>query len=119
MRTAELLQTSSISLPAGSYIYSVIPVKGSNLIATISSDDSLRIVDPTALRLVSNCASGKVHEYVTCLKNLDANAGILVTAGRDAAALSSARCWDSRTGLQSMDFTHGKRCRPMYEIVNG
>ena len=103
--TSELLQSSSLSLPPDSYIYSVIPVADNAAIAAISSDDSLRIFDPTTLQLTSNYASGKVHEGVTCLKNLDADAGILVTVGRDA----TVRCWDPRTGLQSIGFTHGKR----------
>ena len=107
MTTAGLLKISSPYLPPGSYVYSVIPVEKSNSIAAISSDDSLRTFDPTTLQLILNCASGKVHEYVTCLNNLDATAGTLVTAGRDAAV----RCFDPRTGLQSLAFTHGKRYR--------
>jgi WD40 repeat protein len=107
MQTSELLQSSSLSLPSGSYIYSVIPVTSSNTVAAISSDDTLRIFDSTTLQVISNCAFGKIHEGVTCLKNLDAKAGVLVTAGRDA----KIRCFDPRTGLQSLEFTHGNNTR--------
>lgn len=107
MKTSELLQSSSLSLPSGSYIYSVIPVSNKTTVAAISSDDTLRIFDPTTLQVVSDCAFGKVHGGVTCLKNLDANAGVLVTAGRDARI----RCFDPRTGLESLEFTHGNNTR--------
>ena len=112
---AEQLGGSSISLPADSYIYSVIPVSGSDTFAAISSDDSLRIFDPTNLNLISSITPGKVHESVTCLENLDANASTLVTAGRDAAL----RMWDLRkTGFPSIDFAHGKPYRCMREIID-
>lgn len=103
MKTSELLQSSSLSLPSGSYIYSVIPVTNNTTVAAISSDDTLRIFDSTSLQVISDFAVGKVHEGVTCLKNLDAKAGVLVTAGRDARI----RCFDPRTGLECLNFTHG------------
>jgi len=104
MKTSELLQSSSLSLPSDSYIYSVIPVIGNTTIAAISSDDTLSIFDSTTLQVISNCAFGKIHDGVTCLKNLDAKAGVLVTVGRDA----KIQCFDPRTGRNpSLELRHG------------
>ena len=103
MRTSQLLESSAISLPAHSYVYAVAPLTGLGTLAAISSDDSLRIVAPTTLQLISRCASGKVHDGVTCLRNLD-DSGAALTAGRDAAV----RSWDPRTGERSLEFRGGK-----------
>lgn len=103
MKSSELLGTSSLSLPAASYIYSVVPVKGNASIATIASDDSLRIFDPQTLQVISGSEFDKVQDGVTCLKNLDGHAGTLTTAGRDA----TVRCFDPRTGTRTLELSHG------------
>lgn len=97
MRTSHQLSSSDLSLPADTYIYHVIRISGTNIFATISSNDALRVIDES-LQLLPSGAFDRVHDGVTCLENFEASAGCLVTAGRDAAV----RVWDPRTGAQSL-----------------
>jgi len=102
MRTATLTKISLLSLPADSYIYRTVPV-GEKL-AAISSDDSLRIVDPSTLQEVSDGILKDSHAGVTCLEGIDNDGNTLMTAGRDAAI----RCWDLRSGKKTLEFSDGK-----------
>ncbi|KAG6991278.1 hypothetical protein G7Y79_00054g089070 [Physcia stellaris] len=97
MRTSHQLSSSDLSLPADTYIYHVIRITGSNLFASISSNDALRVIDES-LQLLPSSAFDRVHDGVTCLENFEASAGCLVTAGRDAVV----KAWDPRTGAQSL-----------------
>lgn len=102
MRTGTLLRVSDLSLPLGSFIYSVLPI--GDPLAAISSDDSLRIFDRASLALVQTIE--KTHGGVTCLEYLSATANTLcLTAGRDAAV----RCWDPRLGNKTLQLRHGMR----------
>ena len=100
MKSAELLSKSSLSLPADSYIYDVLSVNGTDNVATISSNDALRVVDDS-LHVLPNGAVENIHR-VTCLKNLEAHPGCLVIAA-DAVSV-----WDPRTtGLESQQIRKG------------
>ena len=97
MRLAQSVNSSSLLLPEGTYIYKLEPI-GPNL-AIISSDDSLRVLDPETLDLSTTIKES--HDGVTCLASRD---NILFTAGRDG----HIRCWDCRTGGKSMQIKNGK-----------
>ncbi|MCJ1355321.1 MAG: hypothetical protein MMC33_005312 [Icmadophila ericetorum] len=96
MRLAQSVNSSSLLLPEGTYIYKLEPI-GPNL-AIISSDDSLRVLDPETLDLSTTIKES--HDGVTCLASRD---NILFTAGRDG----HIRCWDCRTGGKSMQIKNG------------
>ena len=97
MRPSQLLASSTLSLPADTYIYDVISVSGDDKLATISSNDTLRLFDKS-LQLPSNGAFNGIHDGVTCLENFEASVGCLATAGRDAAV----NVWDPRVGSQRL-----------------
>src|SRR5436305_10758137 len=86
--------SSSLSLPSGSYIYSILPLSKSNSLAAISSDDSLRIFNRESLQLNSGGVLLKVHEGVTCVNHFDGGRDLVITAGRDGCV----RTWDLRMG---------------------
>lgn len=100
MHLLQPVASSSLSLPASSYIYALSASSSSadGPLATISSDDSLRLFDSRSLQLVS-VVSANTHEGVTSLKNYSGDGsghsqGLLATAGRDGAI----RFWDARAG---------------------
>ena len=96
MRNATLTTTSSLSLPTDSYIYKIVQVNNS-LLAAISSDDSLRLLQLETLQEIGGGVVEKVHAGVTCLQVVDHDPnGLLMTAGRDAVV----RSYDLRTGGQ-------------------
>ncbi|KAK3168489.1 hypothetical protein OEA41_004937 [Lepraria neglecta] len=90
MEVATLTKTSSLSLPADSYIYKILQID-SNL-AAISSDDSLRIIDSTSLKEIAGGILKNVHAGVTCLEAPENDKNVFLTAGRDAVV----RSWDLR-----------------------
>ena len=102
MDVATLTKTSSLPLPTGSYIYRIVPVE--RHLAAISSDDSLRLVDPTYLQELSSPRFSQVHAGVTCLETLKHDNYALCTAGRDAVA----KYWDLRSGQKTSEFRDGK-----------
>lgn len=106
MKTATLLCTSSLSLPADSYIYKILHTNQNAALAAISSDDSLRIFDPETLQLVAAEIFNKTHNGVTCLETFDADPHCVLTAGRDAAG----RCWDLRSGRKTFEVNDGRLC---------
>lgn len=64
------------------YIYDIVPVAAG--LASISSDDCLRLLDPTALNGQPLNTIKKVNSDVTCLKTIgNGDNSIVVTAGRD------------------------------------
>jgi WD40 repeat protein len=88
------LASSSLSLPSGSYIYSIVPLCKSDSLAVISSDDSLRVFNRESLQLDSGGVLSNIHEGVTCVKHFGGDAGPVITAGRDGFV----RTWDLRMG---------------------
>ena len=102
MDVATLTKTSSLPLPTGSYIYKILPVE--RHLAAISSDDSLRLVDPTYLQEIQCPLFSQVHAGVTCLETLEHDNYALCTAGRDAVV----RCWDLRSGQKTLELRDGK-----------
>ena len=104
MDVATLTKTSSLPLPTGSYIYRIVPVEG--YLAAISSDDSLRLVDPTCLQESSSprFSQAQAHAGVTCLEAVAHDIHALCTAGRDAVA----KCWDLRSGQTTAEFRDGQ-----------
>ncbi|EPS40090.1 hypothetical protein H072_6124 [Dactylellina haptotyla CBS 200.50] len=86
--------TSAISSPEGTYHYSLART-GAHL-AVISSDDHIRVIDPSSLAVLSGSTSPIHDDGVTCLKSLnEARGDIVATAGRDGAA----KLWDLRQGF--------------------
>lgn len=102
MRIASQMASSNLSLPKDSYIYSVIPIHGTPILAAISSDDSLRLFDAASLRLKSDGLLDKVHDGITCLKAFSGDQSCVLTAGRDAAV----RCWDLRSKQAAFAIEH-------------
>lgn len=104
MRAAHVLAGASLSLPPDSYIYSILDTddRTSNL-AAISSDDSLRVFNPSTLQLVPGGVFEQVHKGVTCVRTLNDNGGTLATAGRDGWVHG----WDTRTGQKVFSLKDG------------
>ena len=90
MKSATPLGSSSLSLPPDSYIYHLKPI--GDKLAAVSSDDSLRIFDPTTLQTLSGAIRENVHSGLTCLETDKRSGQAIFTAGRDSAI----RCWDVR-----------------------
>jgi len=81
MYTLDACASFAITQPPGVYIYDIVSVADG--IISISSDDTLRLIDPTSLHLQPLYTVPKVHYEITCLKVLDENNSIVCTAGRD------------------------------------
>lgn len=81
MYTLEASGAFKIDDPQQTYIYDIISVGA--VIAAISSDDCLRLIDPLSLYGQPIEQISKVHAEVTCLKALDGENSIVCTAGRD------------------------------------
>lgn len=76
--------TFQVTTPAVTYVYEIVPI--SSGIATISSDNVLRLLDPLALDRGPVNSIQNVHSDVTCMKALETSPGdaaIVATAGRD------------------------------------
>jgi WD40 repeat protein len=107
MASAATVASSSVGLPPDSYMYKVIstaprqdPLTYSKLdqLAIISSDDSLRFLDPSSLAV--NGMVKNVNNKVTCLERAnDAPSNIVATAGRDGMI----RFWDKRTRQKALE----------------
>jgi WD40 repeat protein len=95
--------SSNAGLPPNSYIYKIIstasrqdPLTYSKLdqLAIISSDDSLRFLNPETLDVLPNGIVKNVNTKVTCLERAnDAPSNVVATAGRDGFI----RFWDKRS----------------------
>lgn len=81
MYILEASTSFAIEQPSGVYVYDLAPVVGG--IVSISSDDTLRLFDPSSLHLGSLYTIPKVNSEITCLKTLDEQSSIVCTAGRD------------------------------------
>lgn len=95
------LASSSLDLPTGSYIYSILGRSGAY--AVISSDDSLRLFDGATLRLRPGGVVDRTHAGVTCLRAFDGEGNVWLTAGRDGFV----RCWDLRAGKKVTEIRGG------------
>lgn len=94
---------SDAGLPLNSYIYKIISTapqqdplaySQTDQLAFISSDDSLRFVDPSTLKVRPEDIVRSVNEKVTCLERAnDAPSNVVATAGRDGLI----RFWDKRS----------------------
>lgn len=96
---ARVAASVAVSPPLGldTYVYEVIPF-GDRLVS-ISSDDSLRLVEPQTLQYIPDCTS--VHDGVTCLKAIQGR-GVL-TAGRNGVV----KCTDLRTNTTAQEISKG------------
>lgn len=109
MTSATAVTSSNVGLPANSYIYKVIstatrqdPLTYSKLdsLAIISSDDSLRFLDPSTLNILPNGIIKNVNDKVTCLERAnDVPSNVVATAGRDGYV----RFWDKRTQQNALE----------------
>ncbi|KAF9691222.1 hypothetical protein EKO04_010756 [Ascochyta lentis] len=98
---AAQITSSDVGLPPNSYIYRIISTASrvdplsyskTDQLAIISSDDSLRYLDPATLN--ANGMLKTVNNSVTCLERAnDAPSNVVVTAGRDGLV----RFWDNRS----------------------
>jgi hypothetical protein len=105
MYTLDAVDSFRISEPADTYIYDIVPVAAG--LAAISSDDSLRLLDPLALNGPTLNSVRRVNTDVTCLKAVNTSTGgdalIVCTAGRDGRVSlidprSGAKVGEVRTG---------------------
>lgn len=101
MRIARATAASSLALPGSTYIYCIKPA-GSKLTA-ISSDDSLRVLDPKTLQLDTQHTFTNIHAGITCLETANFDSESVLTAGRDGFI----RCWDLRTGEKTGELKDG------------
>ncbi|KAJ5758439.1 hypothetical protein N7520_005595 [Penicillium odoratum] len=94
MFTLKETASSSLSLPADNYIYSLVP-SAAGTFAAISSDDSLRVFDAAYLDRVA-VISQKSHDGgVTSLRTYAAGESqLLATGGREG----KVKLWDVRAG---------------------
>ncbi|KAL8896535.1 MAG: hypothetical protein Q9192_003036 [Flavoplaca navasiana] len=76
MKTARCVAISA-SLNPDTYIYKILPI--STDLVSISSDDSLRVLDPPTLEVYGSVHG--IHDGVTCLSGFRDRLGL--TAGRD------------------------------------
>jgi len=100
--------SSSIGLPPNSYIYKILPTSPSEIplmysntdqLAVISSDDSLRLLDPSTLQLLPDGVIQNANQSLTCLeRGEDLQSNIVVTAGRDGLV----NFWDKRSRSKAM-----------------
>jgi WD40 repeat protein len=81
MYTLDATDSFAIEQPSGTYVYDIVPVAGG--IVSISSDDTVRLFDPSNLQQGPVYSVPKVNSEVTCLKALDHQGSIVCTAGRD------------------------------------
>lgn len=95
-----------VSTPPNTYIYDIVPIASG--LAVISSDDSLRLLDPLALSGNPVNSIRRVNQDVTCLKAL--NGDVVITAGRDAKFV----VWDARTGAKAGEVRCGKWSKMLY-----
>ncbi|KAK6340316.1 hypothetical protein TWF730_002079 [Orbilia blumenaviensis] len=104
--------SSPISSPAGTYHYSLSRL-GPHLAVT-SSDDHIRLLDPSNLSVLTSTTTQSHPEGVTSLTSLDENdPNILFTAGRDGVA----KLWDLRQGLGSAAKVFRKNGDPILSMA--
>lgn len=96
--------TSNLGLAPETFIYKILSTSprfdaytytaSPDQLAIISSDDTLRFLDPATLSLLPNGLLKNVHQSVTCLEHVDDEGNnIVATAGRDGLV----KYWDKRS----------------------
>ncbi len=112
MYTLNSIDSYKISKPADTYVYDIVPVAGG--LAAISSDDSLRFLNPLALSGGPTSEIKKVNQNVTCLKAAgEGDAAVLCTAGRDG----KVRLIDLRSGLVAGEVCTGELLFVIFFLV--
>ena len=96
MKTARCVAISA-SLNPDTYIYNILPI--STDLVSISSDDSLRVLDPLTLEVYGSVHG--VHDGVTCLSGFRDRLGL--TAGRDGLV----KCTDLRIRSTAFELSEG------------
>jgi hypothetical protein len=113
MYTLDTVDFFQISDPTNTYVYDIVPVAAG--LAAISSDDSLRLLDPLALNGAPLNSIRRVNTDVTCLKAINTTAEgyalIVCTAGRDGRVClldprTSAKIGEVRTGGLEFHFAY-------------
>ena len=104
--TLHPILSSNLGLPPDSYIYKIISTaprqdpltySQTDQLAIISSDDSLRFLDPATLNASSVVKN--VNDKVTCLERAnDLPGNIVATAGRDG----TIHYWDERSRQKAL-----------------
>lgn len=89
-----------ISTPANTFIYDLFPFSTS--LAVLSSDETLRLLDPRALCTESRILRD-VGEQVTCCTTLD-RYNLVAVAGRNG----DIKIWDMRSNSLQGNITTGK-----------
>jgi SEL1 protein len=111
MYTLNAVDSFHISEPKDIYIYDILPVAAG--LAAISSDNSLRLLDPLALSGTPLNSIRRLHTDVTCLNAVntttEGDALIVCTAGRDGRVClldprTSAIIGEARTGELNATF---------------
>jgi WD40 repeat protein len=117
MKSYHSTASSDLGLPKDSYVYSIAATAAqkdtrteiyqtltpSDRLAVISSDDSLRLFDPSTLKLLPDGLFPKANTGLTSLKRFAANGqdcNVLMTAGRDGRV----RAWDLRSHSKVLEF---------------
>lgn len=117
MKTYQATASSNLGLPADSYIYSFATtsaqedtradvyktLKSSDRLAVISSDDSLRVFDPSTLKLLPDGLYPNTHKGLTSIKRFGPNgqeSNVFMTAGRDGQVCG----WDLRSRSKALTF---------------
>ncbi|KAJ5581681.1 hypothetical protein N7535_000301 [Penicillium sp. DV-2018c] len=94
MHTLKAVASSTLSLPADNYIYSIV-ASAPGSFAAISSDDSLRVFDAADLDRGSVVSSTAHGGGITSLQSfVMGEAHLLATGGRDG----KVKIWDARAG---------------------
>lgn len=123
--SASQLAQCDLGLPPNSYIYRIIstaprqdPLSYSQTdqLAAISSDDSLRFLDPATLGALPNGVIKNVNEKVTCLeRGNDQPSNLVATAGRDGLI----RFWDKRVPGKAVAQIQSRKQPPALVCCNG
>ncbi|KAI6882135.1 WD40 repeat-like protein [Hortaea werneckii] len=101
---AKPVASSTLGSEPDTYFYSLARTAGTNSLATIGSDDTLRIFDPTTLRNIT--AARTPGSGLSCLQTFSSDQ-TLATAGRDG----TIRLWDTRSSSSS-----NNGCKPITQI---
>ncbi|RFU26649.1 hypothetical protein B7463_g9707, partial [Scytalidium lignicola] len=112
--------TFTITDPQSTYIYDITPTAAG--LATISSDDKLRLIDPLALNKPELSIIGRQNAQFTCLRSLDEGNAIVCTGGRDGSICA----FDLRSGNMVLEVKSDQNapvlslaCLPHYGLAGG
>lgn len=113
MYTLDALDHFQVTKPENTYIYDIVPTAAG--LATISSDDVLRVLDIQNINEKPLKEIKNVNKDVTCLKAVDATgeagAVVVAAAGRDGRV----GMWDLRTGEKVAEVRSGMCVLPCFQ----